>query len=60
MSRAVTDDTPEGGDAKAGDEPAPRKRYTIEELLDGSDYSAPQPPEEREWIDSPAVGRELI
>jgi len=40
--------------------PRPRPRYTIDELLDASDYSQPQPPEEREWVDAPAVGRELI
>ncbi len=40
-------------------EPQPRPRYTLAELLAASDYSQPQSPEEREWIDSPAVGREL-
>jgi Uma2 family endonuclease len=35
-------------------------RYTLPELLARSDYSQPQPPEEREWIDAPAVGRELL
>jgi antitoxin ChpS len=30
------------------------------ELLATSDYQQPQPPEDREWIDSPAVGRELL
>lgn len=40
-------------------EPQPHPRYTLAELLAASDYSQPQPPEEREWIDSPAVGREL-
>ncbi len=34
--------------------------YTMEELLAASDYSEPQPSEEREWVDAPAVGRELI
>lgn len=41
-------------------EPKPRPRYTLAELLAASDYSEPQPAEEREWIDAPAVGRELI
>lgn len=41
-------------------EPQPRPRYTMAELLAASDYSQPQPPEEREWIDAPAVGGELI
>ena len=41
-------------------EPQPRPHYTLAELLAASDYSQPQPPEEREWVDAPAVGRELI
>jgi antitoxin ChpS len=41
-------------------EPHPRPRYTLAELLAASDYSQQQPPEEREWIDAPAVGREII
>ncbi len=41
-------------------EPNPRQRYTLAELLAASDYSQPQPPEQREWIDAPAVGREEI
>jgi antitoxin ChpS len=41
-------------------EPNPRPRYTLAELLAASDYSQPQPPEQREWVDAPAVGGELI
>jgi antitoxin ChpS len=41
-------------------ESQPRRRYTLAEVLAASDYSQPQPPEEREWVDAPAVGRELI
>ncbi len=41
-------------------EPSPRPRYTLAELLAASDYSQPQPPEQREWVDAPAVGREVI
>lgn len=41
-------------------EPQSRPRYTMAELLAASDYSQPQPPEEREWVDAPAVGGELI
>ncbi len=41
-------------------EPQARPRYTMAELLTASDYSQPQPPEEREWVDAPAVGDELI
>jgi len=40
-------------------DPTPRPRYTMAELLAVSDYSEPLTPEEREWIDAPAVGREL-
>ena len=35
-------------------------RYTLAELLAASDYSQPQSEEEREWIDAPAVGGELL
>jgi antitoxin ChpS len=41
-------------------EPQARPRYTMAELLAASDYSQTQPPEEREWVDAPAVGDELI
>ncbi len=41
-------------------EPPSRPRYTLAELLAASDYSQPQPAEEREWVDAPAVGRELL
>ncbi len=41
-------------------EPNPRPRYTLAELLAASDYSQPQPPEQREWVDAPAIGSELI
>ena len=40
-------------------EPQARPRYTMADLLAASDYSQEQPPEEREWVDAPAVGREL-
>lgn len=40
--------------------PNPRPRYTLAELLAVSDYSEPQPPEQREWVDAPAVGDELL
>jgi antitoxin ChpS len=40
--------------------PSPRPRYTLAELLATSDYSQPQPVEEREWVDAPAVGGELL
>jgi antitoxin ChpS len=41
-------------------EPQRSPRYTLDELLAASDYSKPQPREEREWVDAPSVGRELI
>ena len=41
-------------------EPSTRPRYTMTELLAASDYSKPQSAEEREWVDAPAVGGELI
>jgi antitoxin ChpS len=41
-------------------EPSSKPRYTMAELLDASDYSQSQPSEEREWVDAPAVGGELI
>jgi len=41
-------------------DPSPKSRYTLAELLAASDYSQPQPAEEREWVDAPAVGGELI
>jgi antitoxin ChpS len=41
-------------------ESRPRPHYTMAELLAASDYSQLQPPEERRWVDAPAVGRELI
>ena len=41
-------------------DPKPRPRYTLAELLAASDYSQPQAPGEREWVDAPPVGRELI
>lgn len=41
-------------------EAKPRPRYTMAELLAASDYTQPQPSEDREWIDAPAVGGELI
>ncbi|MBU2753797.1 antitoxin [Acidithiobacillus sp. CV18-2] len=40
--------------------PHPRPRYTLAELLAASDYSQPQPADEREWVDAPAVGNELL
>jgi antitoxin ChpS len=41
-------------------QPKQRPRYTLAELLAASDYSQPQTAEDREWIDAPPIGRELI
>lgn len=41
-------------------DPRVKPRYTLDELLSASDYSQPQAPEEREWVDAPPVGRELL
>ena len=40
--------------------PRLKPRYTMAELLAASDYSHPPSAEEREWIDAPAVGGELL
>jgi antitoxin ChpS len=37
-----------------------RPRYTAEQLLADYDATTPWTEEEREWLDAPAVGRELI
>lgn len=41
-------------------QPQPKPRYTMAELLAASDYSPVQPQEEKEWVQAPAVGRELL
>jgi antitoxin ChpS len=41
-------------------EPRTRPHYTMAALLAASDFSQPQPPEQREWVDAPAAGGELI
>ena len=40
--------------------PQKRPRYTMAALLAASDYSGEHPAEEREWVDAPAVGQELL
>ncbi|MFN5745432.1 MAG: antitoxin [Methylococcaceae bacterium] len=40
--------------------PRPPPRYTPVELLAASDYSQPQTAEEREWVDAPTMGGELL
>ena len=41
-------------------DPRPAQPYTLAELLAASDYTAPQEASDREWVDTPAVGGELI
>lgn len=44
----------EQGDCKTG------PRYTLEQLLSESNSRKPLSKEDREWVDAPRVGRELI
>lgn len=41
-------------------EAKPRPRYTMAELLAASDYGDAPSAEDREWLDTPAMGGELI
>jgi antitoxin ChpS len=41
-------------------EPQPRPRYTLDELLAQCDASTEITDEDREWLDAPPVGRELL
>ena len=41
-------------------EPAPKPRYTLADLLAASDYAGLTSPEDRAWLDAPAVGKELL
>jgi antitoxin ChpS len=41
-------------------EPRARPHYTMADLLAASDYAQAQPAGEREWVDAPAAGRELL
>ncbi|GAB4405692.1 MAG: antitoxin [Rhodoferax sp.] len=40
--------------------PNPRPHYTLEELLAQCDANAEISPEDREWLDAPEVGGELL
>lgn len=40
--------------------PHPKPHYTLDELIAKCDYSQPMLPEDREWLDAPPVGRELL
>jgi antitoxin ChpS len=41
-------------------EPRPQPHYTLDELLEQCDPSAPIGKEERDWLNAPTVGGELI
>lgn len=41
-------------------EAPPKPHFTLDELLGQCDPRAPLTGEDREWIDAPAVGRELL
>lgn len=41
-------------------ESSPKQRFTIAELLAASDYSEPISNSNLEWLDAPAVGKELL
>lgn len=41
-------------------DPQTRPKYTMDELLAASDYSQPEAQMDREWLDAPPVGREII
>ena len=40
--------------------PKPRPHYTLSELIAASDYAHSLTQEERDWIEAPAAGGELI
>ena len=41
-------------------DPQPRPRYTLAELMEQCDLSAPMTDEDRAWLDAAPVGREEI
>ena len=41
-------------------EPKVRPRYTLAELLAQCDFDQPMTDEEKEWLDAPPVGREVL
>lgn len=41
-------------------EPRPRRRYSLDELLAQCDAKARPSKQDREWLESPPVGREII
>jgi antitoxin ChpS len=41
-------------------EAAPRHRYTLAELLAASNYSGSPSTEDRDWLDAPLAGKEIL
>jgi antitoxin ChpS len=41
-------------------EASPRPRYTLSELLAASDYAQAASADDREWIDAPNLGKEIL
>lgn len=41
-------------------EASPKPRYSLAELLAGTDFSEPPSSEDREWLDALAVGKEIL
>ena len=48
------------GFSTSGTERIQRKRYKLEDLLAQCDPSAPRTGEDRDWLDAPRAGREII
>jgi antitoxin ChpS len=44
----------------AQEAPLHKPHYTLEELLAQCDTDSPLSPEDRAWLDAPAVGREAL
>lgn len=57
---AATEDFSQNKIEEAGPPTQSQQCYLLEELLAGSDFSQPLAPEEREWLNAPPVGRELL
>ena len=53
-------DEPHGARGRLVAKPQTGPRYTMAELLSNSDYSEPQRPEEREWVDASPAGNERL
>jgi len=49
-----------GMDVPTGEARAPRRRYSLSELMEQCDGDAPLSEEDRAWLDDPAVGREAL